>query len=369
MLLSKLPNPPLTKKLFNMFAEFQAILWDHWTRCWKNYLLETPRMPSHLRGPHLDRMEGGIDHHPDWAGRPSLQQESSLQVFDPRIPDSAPADSEESNASPKSKLRISKCQPVHILWGNCALMLLVRTEVAFPPVGHPKSLKPQTSVKLHFSASPPIKCSLLFGLWARKLIKCPGLSSIIVERRSSLSQNGYGMFCKKQIIDFESIHLLKICAPLLLRVFFLSCWFCSFFPGALFSSCAPSGGDLLSLALASLLPLLPFSMAFNKVASNSLSHYMYLGMALKTLWIVPRWSRRLERGGCVKGHDPEVSKAPTGRSCFHDMTSYVYMSPWLDQRSHGKVERSISARPGIVFTLRILLDCKHSCYRWHEFQS
>ena len=46
------------------------------------------------------------------------------------------------------------------------------------------------------------------------------------------------------------------------------------------------------------------------------------------------------------------------------MTSYVYMSLWLDQRSHGKVERSIPARPGIVFTLRIQLDCKHSCYRW-----
>ena len=72
----------------------------------------------------------------------------------------------------------------------------------------------------------------------------------------------------------------------------------------------------------------------------------YMGMALKTLWIVPRWSGRLERGGYVKGHDPEVSKAPAGRSCFHDMTSYVYMSLWLDQRSHGKVERSIPARPG-----------------------
>ena len=94
-----------------------------------------------------------------------------------------------------------------------------------------------------------------------------------------------------------------------------------------------------------------------------------MGMALKTLWIVPRWSGRLERGGYVKGHDPEVSKAPIRRSCFHDMTSYVYMSLWLDQRSHGKAERSIPARPPIVFTLRIQLDCKHSWYRWHEFQS
>ena len=94
-----------------------------------------------------------------------------------------------------------------------------------------------------------------------------------------------------------------------------------------------------------------------------------MGMALKTLWIVPRWSGRLERGGYVKGHDPEVSKAPTRRSCFHHMTSYVYMSLWLGQRSHGKVERSIPARPAIVFTLRIQFDCKDSCYRWHEFQS
>ena len=67
-------------------------------------------------------------------------------------------------------------------------------------------------------------------------------------------------------------------------------------------------------------------------------------MALKTVWIVPRWSGRLERGGYVKEHDPEVSKAPTRRSCGHDMTSYLY-------------------------TLRIQLDCKHSWYRWHEFQS
>ena len=65
-----------------------------------------------------------------------------------------------------------------------------------------------------------------------------------------------------------------------------------------------------------------------------------MGKALKTVWIVPRWSGRLERGGYVKGHDPEVPKAPTRRSCFHDMTSYVYMSLWLGQRSHGKAERS-----------------------------
>ena len=68
--------------------------------------------------------------------------------------------------------------------------------------------------------------------------------------------------------------------------------------------------------------------------------YIYMGMALKTVWIVPRWSGRLERGGYVKGHDPEVSNAPTRRSCFHDMTSYLYMSLWLGQRSHGKAERS-----------------------------
>ena len=51
--------------------------------------------------------------------------------------------------------------------------------------------------------------------------------------------------------------------------------------------------------------------------------------------------------GYLKGHDPEVSKAPTRRSCFRDITSYVYMSLWLDQRSHEKVERSIPARQAI----------------------
>ena len=79
----------------------------------------------------------------------------------------------------------------------------------------------------------------------------------------------------------------------------------------------------------------------------------------------PAVIRTSGRGGYVKGHDPEVSKAATGRSCFHDMTSYVYMTLWPDQRSHGKVERSIPARPGTVFTLRIQLDCKHSCYLSH----
>ena len=68
--------------------------------------------------------------------------------------------------------------------------------------------------------------------------------------------------------------------------------------------------------------------------------YEHMGMALKTVWIVPRWSGRLERGGYVKGHDPEVSKAPTRRSCFHVMTSYLYMSLWLGQRSHGRAEKS-----------------------------
>ncbi len=51
--------------------------------------------------------------------------------------------------------------------------------------------------------------------------------------------------------------------------------------------------------------------------------YIYgYGMALKTLWIVPRWSARLERGDYVKGHDPEVSKTP------NDMTWNVYVSLW-----------------------------------------
>ena len=63
----------------------------------------------------------------------------------------------------------------------------------------------------------------------------------------------------------------------------------------------------------------------------------------------------LQRGDYVKGHDPEVSKAPIGRSCFHDLTSYVYMSLWLGQRSCGKVERSVPVRTAIVFTLRVQL--------------
>ena len=78
----------------------------------------------------------------------------------------------------------------------------------------------------------------------------------------------------------------------------------------------------------------------NKRGITHIYIYIYMGMALKTVWIVPRWSGRLERGGYVKGHDPEVSKAPTRRSCFHDMTSYLYMSLWLGPRSHGKAERS-----------------------------
>ena len=89
-------------------------------------------------------------------------------------------------------------------------------------------------------------------------------------------------------------------------------------------------------------------------------------MALKTVWIVPRWSGRLERGGYVKGHDPEISKAPTRRSCFHGMTSYVYVSLWLGQRSHGKAERSSYS---VHTSDSTWLDCKHSWYRWHEFQS
>ena len=63
----------------------------------------------------------------------------------------------------------------------------------------------------------------------------------------------------------------------------------------------------------------------------------------------------LEQGDYVKGHDPEASKAPTGRSCFHDITSYVYMRLRLGQRSCGKAERSIPVRTGIVFTLWVQL--------------
>ena len=57
------------------------------------------------------------------------------------------------------------------------------------------------------------------------------------------------------------------------------------------------------------------------------------GYGSKTLSSVPRWSGHLEPNGYLNGHDPEVSKAPTRTSCFRDMTSYVYMGLWLDQRS------------------------------------
>ena len=87
----------------------------------------------------------------------------------------------------------------------------------------------------------------------------------------------------------------------------------------------------------------PFSKFYDTILHiimSKINDAAHLGMALKTVWIVPRWSGRLERGGYVKGHDPEVSKAPTRRSCCHDMTSHLYMSLWLGQRSHGKAERS-----------------------------
>ena len=264
----------------------------------ENYLLETPRMPSHLRGPHLDRMEGGIDHHPDWAGRPSLQQESSLQVFDPRIPDSAPADSEESNASPKSKLRISKCQPLHILWGNCTLMLLVRTEVAFPPVGHPKSLKPQTSVKLHFSASPP---KVLFvcsdcepANWSNALASVQ-LSS---NDEAAWAKMATVCFVKNQLLTLNQYICSKYARLSCCECFFSLVGFVPFFQVLCFLSAPLRGGSSFRWPLRVSCRFFHFRchVAFNKVASNNLSHYMYLGMALKTLWIVPRWSRRLERG-------------------------------------------------------------------------
>ena len=53
-----------------------------------------------------------------------------------------------------------------------------------------------------------------------------------------------------------------------------------------------------------------------------------------------RWSARLERGEYVEGHDPEVSKAPARRSCFHDMT-LLWHQPftWVCGLTKGRMER------------------------------
>ena len=44
-----------------------------------------------------------------------------------------------------------------------------------------------------------------------------------------------------------------------------------------------------------------------------------------------------------------------------------HMSTWVCGLARGHMERRRGL--AIVFTLRIQLDCKHSWYRWHEFQS
>ena len=44
-----------------------------------------------------------------------------------------------------------------------------------------------------------------------------------------------------------------------------------------------------------------------KIIFKYANHQGDMGMALKTLWIFPRWSGRLERGGYVKGHDPDLT--------------------------------------------------------------
>ena len=64
--------------------------------------------------------------------------------------------------------------------------------------------------------------------------------------------------------------------------------------------------------------------------------YVHLGMALKTLWIVPRWSGRLERGGYVKGHDPEVSKVQIEDHVF---MIWHHMSTWVCGLTRGHMER------------------------------
>ena len=44
-----------------------------------------------------------------------------------------------------------------------------------------------------------------------------------------------------------------------------------------------------------------------------------------------------------------------------------HISTWVCGLARGHMERRRGL--AIVFTLRIQLDCKHSWYRWHEFQS
>ena len=78
-------------------------------------------------------------------------------------------------------------------------------------------------------------------------------------------------------------------------------------------------------------------------ASDSASSLKSIGYGSKDRLDRPAVIRTSGTRGFVKGHDPEVSKAPTRRSCFHDMTSYLYMSLWLGPRSHGKAERSSSS--------------------------
>ena len=64
---------------------------------------------------------------------------------------------------------------------------------------------------------------------------------------------------------------------------------------------------------------------------------IHMGMALKTVWIVPRWSGRLERGGYVKGHDPEVSKAPVcGLVRGHMEMSSKVDGLWTKSLKQGK---------------------------------
>ena len=55
---------------------------------------------------------------------------------------------------------------------------------------------------------------------------------------------------------------------------------------------------------------------------------------------------------------------------WHEMFTYVYMSLCIDQRSHGKAERSgiETARPAIVFTLGFNLTLSTLGTGWHEFQ-
>ena len=62
-----------------------------------------------------------------------------------------------------------------------------------------------------------------------------------------------------------------------------------------------------------------------------------------------------------------IQRFPRPQLEDHVVMIWHHISTWVCGLARGHMER----RRGLatVFTLRIQLDCKHSWYRWHEFQS